>query len=196
MNKLEIIKSNFYQNRDVIEKTINTNIEDINYATDMLINMIESNGKLLVCGNGGSSGDAQHISSEFINRFEKERTEMPAISLNSDTATLTSIANDYDYKYIFSKQVKALGQPNDILMTFTTSGNSNNINEAIIAAKERNIKIILISGKDGGKATTLLDKQDCKIIIPHDRTSRIQEMHLIIIHSICECLDEYMTSKF
>ena len=117
MNKLEIIKSNFYQNRDVIEKTVNTNIEDINYATDMLINMIESNGKLLVCGNGGSSGDAQHISSEFINRFEKERTEMPAISLNSDTATLTSIANDYDYKYIFSKQVKALGQSNDILMT-------------------------------------------------------------------------------
>ena len=196
MNKLEIIKSNFYQNRDVIEKTVNTNIEDINYATDMLINMIESNGKLLVCGNGGSSGDAQHISSEFINRFEKERTEMPAISLNSDTATLTSIANDYDYKYIFSKQVKALGQPNDILMTFTTSGNSNNINEAIITAKEKNIKIILISGKDGGKAATLLGEQDCKIIIPHDRTSRIQEMHLIIIHSICECLDEYMTSKF
>ncbi|MBU91911.1 MAG: phosphoheptose isomerase [Rhodobiaceae bacterium] len=196
MNKLEIIKSNFYQNRDVIEKTVNTNIEDINYATDMLINMIESNGKLLVCGNGGSSGDAQHISSEFINRFEKERAEMPAISLNSDTATLTSIANDYDYKYIFSKQVKALGQPNDILMTFTTSGNSNNINEAIITAKEKNIKIILISGKDGGKAATLLGEQDCKIIIPHDRTSRIQEMHLIIIHSICECLDEYMTSKF
>tara|TARA_B100001109_G_C18851411_1_gene469431 strand:- start:222 stop:812 length:591 start_codon:yes stop_codon:yes gene_type:complete len=196
MNKLEIIKSNFYQNRDVIEKTVNTNIEDINYATDMLINMIESNGKLLVCGNGGSSGDAQHISSEFINRFEKERAEMPAISLNSDTATLTSIANDYDYKYIFSKQVKALGQPNDILMTFTTSGNSNNINEAIITAKEKNIKIILISGKDGGKAATLLGEQDCKIIIPHDRTSRIQEMHLIIIHSICECLDKYMTSKF
>ncbi len=196
MNKLEIIKSNFYQNRDVIEKTVNTNIEDINYATDMLINMIESNGKLLVCGNGGSSGDAQHISSEFINRFEKERAEMPAISLNSDTATLTSIANDYDYKYIFSKQVKALGQPNDILMTFTTSGNSNNINEAIITAKEKNIKIILISGKDGGKAATLLGEQDCKIIIPHERTSRIQEMHLIIIHSICECLDEYMTSKF
>ena len=196
MNKLEIIKSNFYQNRDVIEKTVNTNIEDINYATDMLINMIESNGKLLVCGNGGSSGDAQHISSEFINRFEKERAEMPAISLNSDTATLTSIANDYDYKYIFSKQVKALGQPNDVLMTFTTSGNSNNINEAIITAKEKNIKIILISGKDGGKAATLLGEQDCKIIIPHDRTSRIQEMHLIIIHSICECLDEYMSSKF
>ena len=196
MNKLEIIKSNFYQNRDVIEKTVNTNIEDINYATDMLINMIESNGKLLVCGNGGSSGDAQHISSEFINRFEKERAEMPAISLNSDTATLTSIANDYDYKYIFSKQVKALGQPNDVLMTFTTSGNSNNINEAIITAKEKNIKIILISGKDGGKAATLLGEQDCKIIIPHERTSRIQEMHLIIIHSICECLDEYMTSKF
>ena len=117
MDKLEIIKSNFNQNKDVIEKTFNTNLEDIKRATDMLIGMIETNGKLLVCGNGGSSGDAQHISSEFINRFEKERSEMPAISLNSDTATLTSIANDYDYRFIFSKQVKALGQPNDILMT-------------------------------------------------------------------------------
>ena len=101
MDKLSIINSNFTQNKEIIEKTIETNLSDIEKATGMLIDMLENDGKLLSCGNGGSSGDAQHISSEFINRFEIERKEMPAISLNSDTATLTSIANDYDYKYIF-----------------------------------------------------------------------------------------------
>mgnify|MGYP005717029021 FL=1 len=120
---------------------------------------------------------------------------MPAISLNSDTATLTSIANDYDYKYIFAKQINALGKKEDILMAFTTSGNSNNILEAINSAKRKKMKIILMAGKDGGKASPLLDDDDCNIIIPCDRTSRIQEMHLIIIHSMCECLDAYIKGK-
>ena len=137
MDKLSIINSNFVQNKEIIEKTMQSNIGDIEKATGMLIDMLENDGKLLSCGNGGSSGDAQHISSEFINRFEIERKEMPAISLNSDTATLTSIANDYDYKYIFAKQINALGKKEDILMAFTTSGNSNNILEAINSAKRK-----------------------------------------------------------
>ena len=195
MDKLSIINSNFVQNKEIIEKTMQSNIGDIEKATGMLIDMLENEGKLLSCGNGGSSGDAQHISSEFINRFEIERKEMPAISLNSDTATLTSIANDYDYKYIFAKQINALGKKEDILMAFTTSGNSNNILEAINSAKRKKMKIILIAGKDGGKASPLLDDDDCNIIIPCDRTSRIQEMHLIIIHSMCECLDAYIKEK-
>ena len=195
MDKLSIINSNFVQNKEIIEKTMQSNIGDIEKATGMLIDMLENDGKLLSCGNGGSSGDAQHISSEFINRFEIERKEMPAISLNSDTATLTSIANDYDYKYIFAKQINALGKKEDILMAFTTSGNSNNILEAINSAKRKKMKIILIAGKDGGKASPLLDDDDCNIIIPCDRTSRIQEMHLIIIHSMCECLDAYIKGK-
>ena len=195
MDKLSIINSNFLQNKEIIEKTMQSNIGDIEKATGMLIDMLENDGKLLSCGNGGSSGDAQHISSEFINRFEIERKEMPAISLNSDTATLTSIANDYDYKYIFAKQINALGKKEDILMAFTTSGNSNNILEAINSAKRKKMKIILIAGKDGGKASPLLDDDDCNIIIPCDRTSRIQEMHLIIIHSMCECLDAYIKEK-
>tara|TARA_Y100000768_G_C23837371_1_gene614441 strand:+ start:103 stop:693 length:591 start_codon:yes stop_codon:yes gene_type:complete len=195
MDKLSIINSNFTQNKEIIEKTIETNLSDIEKATGMLIDMLENDGKLLSCGNGGSSGDAQHISSEFINRFEIERKEMPAISLNSDTATLTSIANDYDYKYIFSKQINALGNKEDILMTFTTSGNSSNILEAINSAKSKEMKTILISGNDGGKAISLLSNSDCSIIVPSDRTSRIQEMHLIIIHAMCECLDVYIKEK-
>ena len=195
MDKLSIINSNFTQNKEIIEKTIETNLSDIEKATGMLIDMLENDGKLLSCGNGGSSGDAQHISSEFINRFEIERKEMPAISLNSDTATLTSIANDYDYKYIFSKQINALGNKEDILMTFTTSGNSSNILEAINSAKSKEMKTILISGNDGGKAISLLSNSDCSIIVPSNRTSRIQEMHLIIIHAMCECLDVYIKEK-
>tara|TARA_B100000676_G_C17874139_1_gene730259 strand:+ start:165 stop:755 length:591 start_codon:yes stop_codon:yes gene_type:complete len=195
MDKLETIKSNFSQNIETVNLTVKNNLDDILHATNMLIEMLESQGKLLSCGNGGSSGDAQHISSEFINRFELERDEMPAISLNSDTATVTSIANDYGYEYIFSKQIKALGRKNDVLMAFTTSGNSSNILEAINAAKEKSMSVILVGGKDGGKALSLLDDDDCQIIIPHNRTGRIQEMHLIIIHSICECLDQYMKTK-
>jgi DnaA initiator-associating protein len=191
MNKLEIIKSNFLENQEINSLTVEKILPSIEKATSTLIDMINNSGKLLTCGNGGSSGDAQHISSEFINRFEIERKEFPAISLNSDTATMTSIANDYGYKYIFSKQINAFGKQNDILMAFTTSGNSTNILEAIKSAKKKKMITILISGNDGGESKKLLDAHDIDIIIPHTRTSRIQEMHLIIIHAICECIDKY-----
>ncbi|MBJ41026.1 MAG: phosphoheptose isomerase [Gammaproteobacteria bacterium] len=191
MNKLEIIKSNFLENQEINSLTVEKILPSIEKSVSTLIDMINNSGKLLTCGNGGSSGDAQHISSEFINRFEIERKELPAISLNSDTATMTSIANDYDYKYIFSKQINAFGKQNDILMAFTTSGNSTNILEAIKSAKKKKMITILISGNDGGESKKLLDAHDIDIIIPHTRTSRIQEMHLIIIHAICECIDKY-----
>jgi len=191
MNKLEIIKSNFLENQEINSLTVEKILPSIEKAVSTLIDMINNSGKLLTCGNGGSSGDAQHISSEFINRFEIERKELPAISLNSDTATMTSIANDYDYKYIFSKQINAFGKQNDILMAFTTSGNSTNILEAIKSAKKKKMITILISGNDGGESKKLLDAHDIDIVIPHTRTSRIQEMHLIIIHAICECIDKY-----
>ena len=191
MNKLEIIKSNFLENQEINSLTVEKILPSIEKSVSTLIDMINNSGKLLTCGNGGSSGDAQHISSEFINRFEIERKELLAISLNSDTATMTSIANDYDYKYIFSKQINAFGKQNDILMAFTTSGNSTNILEAIKSAKKKKMITILISGNDGGESKKLLDAHDIDIIIPHTRTSRIQEMHLIIIHAICECIDKY-----
>lgn len=193
MSNLEIIKLNFLENQEINSLTVEKLLPSIEKATSVLIDMIDNSGKLLTCGNGGSSGDAQHISSEFINRFEIERTELPAISLNSDTATITSIANDYSYKDIFSKQINALGKQNDILMAFTTSGNSENILEAIKSAKKKKMLTILISGNNGGESKKILSAHDIDIIIPHTRTSRIQEMHLIIIHAICECIDSYIS---
>jgi phosphoheptose isomerase len=190
MKNIEIIKSNFLENQEINLISVNKILPSIESATNCLINMIKNSGKLMSCGNGGSSGDAQHITSEFVNRFEIERKEMPAISLNSDTATITSIGNDYGYEYIFSKQVSAIGYEKDVLMAFTTSGNSKNILEAISIAKEKNIKVLLVAGGNGGKAQNLLGPDDISIIIPSNRTSRIQEMTLIVIHSICECIDK------
>ena len=193
MNNLEIIKNNFLQNQEINIATISKITPSIEKATLKIFSMIKDSGKLMSCGNGGSSGDAQHITSEFINRFETERKEMPAISLNSDTATITSIANDYDYKYIFSKQISAIGTSKDLLMAFTTSGNSENIIEAISIAQKNSIGVILVTGNNGGKASKILTNNDIEICIPSNRTSRIQEMHLIIIHAICECLDSHLS---
>jgi|TARA_B100000767_G_scaffold105912_1_gene101691 DnaA initiator-associating protein len=195
MKNIEIIKSNFIENQKINLASISEILPSIESATNCLIDMIKNSGKLMSCGNGGSSGDAQHIASEFVNRFEIERKEMPAISLNSDTATMTSIGNDYGYQYIFSKQVSAIGHEKDILMAFTTSGNSQNILEAISIAKEKNIKVLLVAGSNGGKAQNLIGPDDISIIIPSNRTSRIQEMTLIVIHSICECIDKHYQNK-
>jgi len=193
MNNLEIIKNNFLQNQEINIATISKITSSIEKATLKIFSMIKDSGKLMSCGNGGSSGDAQHITSEFINRFETERKEMPAISLNSDTATITSIANDYDYKYIFSKQISAIGTSKDLLMAFTTSGNSENIIEAINIAQKNSIGVILVTGNNGGKASKILTNNDIEICVPSNRTSRIQEMHLITIHAICECLDNHLS---
>jgi DnaA initiator-associating protein len=195
MKNIEIIKSNFIENQKINLTSVNEILPSIESATDCLINMIKSSGKLMSCGNGGSSGDAQHITSEFVNRFEIERKEVPAISLNSDTATMTSIGNDYGYEYIFSKQINAIGHEKDVLMAFTTSGNSKNILEAINVAQKKNIKVLLVTGGNGGKAQNLMGSDDVSIIIPSNRTSRIQEMTLIVIHSICECIDKHYQNK-
>ncbi len=193
MHISEIVKKNFHDNFEINKISLEKLLPQIELATTKIINVTDSSGKIMSCGNGGSSGDAQHIVSELVNRFEKERKEVAAISLNSDTATITSIANDYDYKYIFSKQINAIGKKEDLLIAFTTSGNSSNICEAIDVAKKISIPIILITGKDGGKASTQLSSNDIEIRVPSDRTSRIQEVHLVIIHSICECIDQHLT---
>ncbi len=193
MHISEIVKKNFHDNFEINKISLEKLLPQIELATTKIIDVTDSSGKIMSCGNGGSSGDAQHIVSELVNRFEKERKEVAAISLNSDTATITSIANDYDYKYIFSKQINAIGKKEDLLIAFTTSGNSSNICEAIDVAKKISIPIILITGKDGGKASTQLSSNDIEIRVPSDRTSRIQEVHLVIIHSICECIDQHLT---
>ena len=193
MHISEIIKKNFHEHLEVNKNSVNKLLPQIELATSKIISVTDNSGKLMSCGNGGSSGDAQHIVSELVNKFEKERREVAAVSLSSDTATITSIANDYDYKYIFSKQINAIGKKEDLLMAFTTSGNSSNICEAIHSAQKIKIPIILVTGKDGGNASKLLSKSDIEIRVPSNRTSRIQEVHLIIIHSICECIDEHLS---
>ena len=146
-------------------------------------------GKILSCGNGGSAGDSQHFSSELLNRFEMERPGLPAMALTTDSSTLTSISNDYAYEEIFSKQVRALGKPQDVLLAISTSGNSENVCRAISAAHERGMKVVALTGRDGGKMAELYGDGDVEIRVPASRTARIQEVHLVIIHCLCDLID-------
>ena len=144
---------------------------------------------MLACGNGGSAADAQHFAAEFVGRFERERPELGAIALTTDTSIITAIANDYSYEQIFAKQVRALGQSGDVLLAITTSGSSPNVLAAIQAAHERDMTVVALTGKGGGKMTQALRETDVHICVPHDRTARIQEVHLLAIHCICDGVD-------
>ncbi|MEX0976768.1 MAG: phosphoheptose isomerase [Woeseia sp.] len=146
-------------------------------------------GKILSCGNGGSAADAQHFSSELLNRFEMERPGLPAFSLTTDTSTLTSIANDYSFDDIFAKQIRALGRQNDLLFAISTSGNSENVCRATIAAHERGMKVVALTGRDGGRLAGLLADNDVEIRVPANRTARIQEVHHLVIHCLCDLID-------
>lgn len=161
----------------------------IHAAGSAMVNCLLSEGKILTCGNGGSAGDAQHFSAELLNRFEKERPGLPAFALTTDSSTITAIANDYDYNEIFSKQVSALGQAGDILLAISTSGNSANVMAAITAAQERQMITVALTGKDGGQMAGLLGPNDIEIRVPSERTARIQEVHLVVIHCLCDFID-------
>lgn len=149
-------------------------------------------GKLLICGNGGSAADAQHLSSELLNRYKRERRELPGIALTTDASTLTSIGNDYDFKEVFSKQVSALGNAGDVLLVITTSGNSANLLEAVKVAHDKSVRCIALSGKGGGKLSPTLTEGDIEIVVQGDITARIQEVHGLIIHCLCELIDSYI----
>ena len=158
-------------------------------AAERMVQCLMKEGKILSCGNGGSAADAQHFSAELLNRFEKERPPLAAMALSTDTSTITSIANDYDYNDVFSKQVRALGRTGDILLAISTSGNSPNVMEAIYAAHERQMDVVALTGRNGGKIATLLGPKDVHICVPADRTARIQEVHLLCLHCICDAID-------
>jgi len=164
----------------------------IAHASQIMVHCLIENGKILSCGNGGSACDAQHFSSEMLNRFDRERPALPAIALNTDTPTLTSIANDYHYNQIFSKQINALGQPNDVLLAISTSGNSANILNAITAAHQKKMRVIALTGCDGGKIAGMLLPSDAEIRVPGTVTARIQEVHLLIIHCLCDLIDQQL----
>lgn len=161
-------------------------------AAQLMADALQQDGKILSCGNGGSAGDAQHFSSELLNRFERERPGLAAMALSTDSSTVTSIANDYAYAEIFAKQVSALGRPGDVLLAISTSGNSDNVNRAIIAAHEKDMSVVALSGRDGGKMSGLLGSSDVEIRVPADRTARIQEVHLVAIHCLCDLIDEQL----
>ena len=166
--------------------------EPIAQAAQAMVQCILNGGKILSCGNGGSAGDAQHFSSEMLNRFEMERPGLAAMALTTDSSTITSIANDYSYDQIFSKQVTALGQPGDILLAISTSGNSVNVNKAVQAAHERDMQVVALSGKQGGELTSILSPNDAEIRVPSDSTARIQEVHLLAIHCLCDLIDHQL----
>ena len=153
---------------------------------------LRAGGKVMACGNGGSAADAQHFSAELIGRFERERQELAAIALTTDTSILTAVGNDYSYDEIFSKQVRGLGKKDDILLAISTSGNSKNVVRAIEAAKKIGIKIIALTGNGGGKIATLLDGHDIHLCAPSTRTARIQETHLVLLHAICDGVDHLL----
>jgi DnaA initiator-associating protein len=161
----------------------------IEKAANMMVQALIRGNKILSCGNGGSAGDAQHFSSELLNRYERDRPSLPAMALTTDSSTITSIANDYSYDEIFSKQIKALGQPGDILLAISTSGNSRNVINAMEAALARDMTIVALTGKDGGEMAGFLSENDVEIRVPSSRTARIQEVHLLVIHNLCESID-------
>lgn len=166
--------------------------EIIEFASQKIVQALLDDKKVLTCGNGGSAGDAQHFSSEMLNRFERERPALPAIALTTDTSTLTSIANDYHFDDVFAKQIRALGQKGDILLTYTTSGNSANIIKAIATAHDKELDVIALTGKAGGTVAGLLKEADIEIRIPSDSTARIQEVHLLVSHCLCDLIDQQL----
>ena len=171
-----------YQAAQVLNKPILAAIQAI-------LSCVTSGGKVLACGNGGSAADAQHFAAEFVGRFERERPELAAIALTTDSSILTAIGNDYDFNQIFSKQVRALGQGTDVLLAISTSGNSANVLAAINAAHEREMTVIALTGKSGGKIAKALKETDVNICVPSERTARIQEVHLLVLHCICDGVD-------
>jgi D-sedoheptulose 7-phosphate isomerase len=164
-------------------------VPQIARAAALMTECLLADGKILACGNGGSASDAQHFAAEMIGRFERERPELPAISLATDTSILTAIANDYDYSQVFAKQVRALGDTGDVLLAISTSGNSGNVVTAVDAAHERGMRIVALTGKGGGRIGELLTASDVHICVPHTVTARIQELHILAIHCMCDVID-------
>lgn len=186
---LERIRRQFNDSAQLKLKAHEVLAEPIARAVEIMVKALLSNGKILACGNGGSAADAQHFSAELLNRFERERPGLAAISLTTDTSTLTSIANDYEYEQVFSKQVSALGQPGDVLFAISTSGNSKNVTRALAAAHEREMRVVALTGRGGGEMGKLLAPEDIHICVPHSQTARIQEVHLLTLHCLCDGID-------
>ncbi len=183
------IQQHFIDSADLKYQAAQILSKPIASAVQAVLACVTSGGKVLACGNGGSAADAQHFSAEFVGRFERERPELGAIALTTDSSILTAIANDYDYEQIFAKQVRALGQSGDVLLALSTSGNSANVIAAIEAAHARDMVVVALTGCGGGRLGNLLRETDVHIRVPHERTARIQEVHILVLHCICDGVD-------
>ncbi|MES3012296.1 MAG: phosphoheptose isomerase [Pseudomonadota bacterium] len=183
------IQQQFFDSADLKYAAAEVLAKPIADAVSALVGSITAGGKVLACGNGGSAADAQHFAAEFVGRFERERPGLAAIALTTDSSILTAIGNDYDFNSIFSKQVQALGAPGDVLLAISTSGNSANVIAAIQAARAKEMVVIALTGHKGGKIRDLLTETDVLICVPHDRTARIQEVHLLTLHCLCDAVD-------
>ena len=189
------IQRHFFDSADLKNQAAEVLSKPIADAVQAVLGCITAGGKVLACGNGGSASDAQHFAAEFVGRFERERPGLAAIALTTDTAILTAIGNDYDFASIFAKQVQALGNPGDVLVVLSTSGNSANVIAAIEAAHEREMTVVALTGRGGGKIGNLLRETDVHICVPHDRTARIQEVHILVLHCICDGVDAQLLGE-
>lgn len=189
MDVSQRIEGHFRESIAVKEQTMSELVPAVNAAAQRMVACLMNEGKILVCGNGGSAADAQHFAAEMVGRFEQERPGLAAVALTTDTSALTAIGNDYDFDMVFSRQVRALGQTGDILLAISTSGNSANVIEAIQAAHDRQMTVLAMVGKDGGKIAGMLKGEDILLFVPHDRTARIQEVHGLLIHALCDSVD-------
>ena len=189
MDTTQRVKNNFLESIQIKTESLDKLAPIIAEAARAMANSLLNNHKILACGNGGSAADAQHFSAEMLNRFEMERPGLPAIAITTDSSTLTSIANDYQYADIYSKQIRALGQKDDVLLAISTSGKSHNVIHAIDAAHDINMLVIALTGKDGGEIRGMLNTNDFEICVPTKSTARIQEVHIMIIHSLCDLID-------
>lgn len=189
MDLVKRINGHFADSARIKLKAAEALVTPLSETAKLMAACLKNEGKILACGNGGSAGDAQHFSAELLNRFEMERPPLAAVALTTDSSTLTSIANDYNFDEVFSKQVFGLGRPGDVLLAISTSGNSPNVLQAIQAAHERGMTVVALTGKKGGKIPAMLRGDDINLCVPADNTARIQEVHLICLHCICDAID-------
>lgn len=192
MDAEKIVQEHFAESIAVKQASADQLVTSIASAGQLMSQSLLNDGKILSCGNGGSAGDAQHFSAELLNRFEMERPGLPGMALTTDSSTITAIANDYSYAEIFAKQVRALGRKEDVLLAISTSGNSENVSRAIVAAHESEMQVVVLSGRDGGRMADLLEGRDIEIRVPATRTARIQEVHLVVLHCLCDLIDTIM----
>ncbi|MES2356196.1 MAG: phosphoheptose isomerase [Pseudomonadota bacterium] len=189
MDLVKRIQQHFADSARLKQEMMETLADPIHDAARLMTDTLLSDGKILACGNGGSAADCQHFAAELLNRFEMERPGLAAMALTTDSSTMTSIANDYAFEQIFSKQVRALGQRGDVLLAISTSGNSKNVMEAMIAAQEREMSVVMLTGRNGGKMAGMLREGDINICVNHPNTARIQEVHLLSLHCLCDAID-------